>query len=300
MKQAFLFIGMLFVLSSCSSSSGSEPIAESSSVNVDVSDSSAEDPAVFEDGYQAVSFGGYDTVMPETWIYDNGYYYINNVGELPFVFALVDDDYNSLDDMFPTSESIENYAYDASESFEDVAHIEPIIRRAIGNYTGLNFGIAGTLSGEYGILYSTLYSNPGGGVVSITLFTDKDSSQYCAAEYAKILYYLTPSDGLDAPKDSFQLTTGDKNALSKAKSYLELMYFSRNGLKEQLMFEGYTEKEATYAVDNCLANWKEQAAGKAKSYLESQSFSRSGLIEQLMFEGFTKSEAEYGVSQVYD
>lgn len=76
------------------------------------------------------------------------------------------------------------------------------------------------------------------------------------------------------------------------------MAFSYKGLVEQLEYEGYSNEEATYAVDNCGANWNEQAAKKAESYMSYMSFSRSGLIEQLEYEGFTSKQAEYGVTAV--
>lgn len=97
-------------------------------------------------------------------------------------------------------------------------------------------------------------------------------------------------------KPQFSTTTGERNALSSAKGYLEIMAFSRGGLIEQLEYEGYTTSEAIYAVDHCGANWKDQAVKSAKAYLEIMSFSRSGLIEQLEYEGFTHEQAIYGVT----
>lgn len=94
-------------------------------------------------------------------------------------------------------------------------------------------------------------------------------------------------------------TSGERNALDKAVSYLNIMAFSHDGLVEQLEYEGYTHSEAVYGADHCGADWKEQAAKKAKKYLEIMSFSRSGLIEQLEYEGFTTEEATYGVNKVY-
>lgn len=94
-------------------------------------------------------------------------------------------------------------------------------------------------------------------------------------------------------------TTGERNALDKAYSYLTYTAFSYTGLIDQLEFEGFTPSEARYGADHCGTDWNEQAAKKAQQYLEYSSFSRSGLIDQLEFEGFTRSEAEYGVSQVY-
>ena len=90
---------------------------------------------------------------------------------------------------------------------------------------------------------------------------------------------------------------GQKNALRAAQSYLDLSAFSYTGLIEQLEFEGYDTADATFAADNCGADWNEQAARSAKSYLELTAFSRDGLIEQLEFEGFTHEQAVYGVEQ---
>ena len=76
------------------------------------------------------------------------------------------------------------------------------------------------------------------------------------------------------------------------------MSFSRSGLIEQLD-EGFSNEEATYAVDKINPDWNEQAANKAQDYLDTMSFSYDGLIEQLEFEGFTPEQAQYGVSKVY-
>lgn len=93
-------------------------------------------------------------------------------------------------------------------------------------------------------------------------------------------------------------TIGQKNALNKAKSYLDFQAFSHKGLVEQLQYEGFSAEESQYGADNCGADWNEQAAKKAQSCLDFTSFSRSGLIEQLVYEGFTNEQAEYGVQAV--
>lgn len=95
-----------------------------------------------------------------------------------------------------------------------------------------------------------------------------------------------------------KLTLGQKNAIEKAKHYLSFTAFSESGLIDQLEFEGFTTEEATFAVENCGADWNEQAMLKAQSYLDLTSFSKQGLIEQLEFEGFTPEQAEYGVTAV--
>jgi hypothetical protein len=89
-------------------------------------------------------------------------------------------------------------------------------------------------------------------------------------------------------------TVSQRNAVSKAASYLRTMAFSRSGLISQLEFEGFSNSDATYGVDAQNANWRAQAVKKGASYLRTMAFSRSGLISQLEFEGFSSSEATYG------
>lgn len=102
----------------------------------------------------------------------------------------------------------------------------------------------------------------------------------------------------NTPNNEKHLTIGQQNALRKAQSYLSHSAFSYSGLIKQLEYEGFSVTDSIYAVDNCGANWNEQAAKKAESYLSHSSFSRSGLISQLEYEGFTLSQAEYGVQAV--
>lgn len=85
-----------------------------------------------------------------------------------------------------------------------------------------------------------------------------------------------------------------KNALASAKNYLSTMAFSYSGLVKQLEYEEYSHDDAVYAVDNCGADWNEQAAKSAENYLSTMSFSRNSLIKQLEYEGFTNEQAVYG------
>lgn len=93
-------------------------------------------------------------------------------------------------------------------------------------------------------------------------------------------------------------TLSQKNAVDMAKLYLSTMSFSKKGLVEQLEFEGFSNEDATYAVNQISVDWKEQAVKMAETYLETMPFSRSSLIEQLEFEGFTTEEATYAVDQI--
>lgn len=116
----------------------------------------------------------------------------------------------------------------------------------------------------------------------------------------KLVEENTPSGGVEDVTEGNEtadpgVSVGELNALKKANSYLKSSSFSKEGLKSQLEFEGFTSEQINYAIENCGADWKEQALNKAKSYLKSSSFSKSGLLKQLEFEGFTSEEAKYGV-----
>ena len=106
------------------------------------------------------------------------------------------------------------------------------------------------------------------------------------------------ADSLQSSQASSQsVTTGQRNALAKAKQYLGTMPFSYEGVIKQLEFEKFSHEDAVYGADNCGADWNDQAAKKAKQYLSNMAFSRDALIQQLEFEGFTNAQAVYGASQ---
>src|SRR5215211_1761065 len=75
-----------------------------------------------------------------------------------------------------------------------------------------------------------------------------------------------PSDTKAKP-DKPKETSGQQNARESAEDYLSTGAFSREGLIEQLKYEGYSKKDAEYAVDAIKVDWKEQAAKSAEQYL---------------------------------
>lgn len=97
------------------------------------------------------------------------------------------------------------------------------------------------------------------------------------------------------PDDKRKPTSNEVHALERAKEYLEIISFSRKGLIEQLEYDGFTEQEATYGVDNCEANWNEQAKKTAKMYVEMMQLPKENLIQQLKYEGFTNEQIEYAI-----
>ena len=94
------------------------------------------------------------------------------------------------------------------------------------------------------------------------------------------------------------VTTSQKNAVNKAKSYLDFAGFSHDGLVAQLEYDKFSNADAVYGADNAGADWNEQAAKKAKSYMEFSSFSRQGLIDQLVYDKFTTAQATHGADSV--
>ncbi len=70
------------------------------------------------------------------------------------------------------------------------------------------------------------------------------------------------------------------------------------GLKEQLLYEGYPDTAAQYAIDNIKTDWNIQALKKAQDYLSYDSFSDAGLREQLIYEQFTSTEADYAIANI--
>jgi len=80
------------------------------------------------------------------------------------------------------------------------------------------------------------------------------------------------------------------SALHQAQTYLSVMNYSYAGLIQQLMDIGYSQADATYAADNCAANWTQQAVDSANTHILSGSFSKGAMYGQLDNEGFTQEQ----------
>lgn len=113
----------------------------------------------------------------------------------------------------------------------------------------------------------------------------------------------------DAEKDSKDIanenvSTEFKSALKKAKSYCDSMNMSKAALYDQLTSEfgeKFSSEAAQYAIDNIVADWKENALKKAKNYGETMHMSKAGIYNQLISEygeKFTEEEAQYAVNNV--
>lgn len=103
-----------------------------------------------------------------------------------------------------------------------------------------------------------------------------------------------PSPETQPAETKPDMTAGQQTALWAAEDYLKYSPFSHDGLIHQLEYEGFSTEDATFAADNCGADWNEQALKKAKDYLNFSAFSYKGLIRQLEYEKYTTEQATYG------
>lgn len=139
------------------------------------------------------------------------------------------------------------------------------------------------------------------------VIAENEESIESQAENSDIQEQSIPEEPTVADESSW--TREQQNAYKAAKSYLNFLPFSKQGLIEQLSSEygdQYPEEVAVFAVEQLEergeVDWYEQAEKCAKSYLEVMDFSRQELIDQLSSEygdQFTVEQAEAAVEKVY-
>lgn len=131
----------------------------------------------------------------------------------------------------------------------------------------------------------------------VVIVTTEDVEKFHAAKKEPEEEKKEPVE--EAPREP-EVSREFQNAQQAAEKYLAYSSFSKSGLYDQLLFEGYPEDAAQYAVDKMDegVNWDIQALEKAKDYLEYSSFSDQGLYEQLLFEGFTEGQAQYAIDNL--
>lgn len=109
------------------------------------------------------------------------------------------------------------------------------------------------------------------------------------AEKSKPVESSIGGNSSDAPYESAK-----EAAVAEAKDFLEKANYSQNGLYKELVYMGYAEEDAKYAVDNCGVDWTEQAAKHAKLLVAQSPYSYDNLVEKLESEGFSNDEASAG------
>lgn len=95
-----------------------------------------------------------------------------------------------------------------------------------------------------------------------------------------------------------------KSALTKAKTYSDMMHMSKLGIYDQLVSEhgdAFPPEAAQYAVDNLTTDYNANALKKAENYAETMSMSNAAIYDQLVSEHgerFTPEEAQYAVDNL--
>ena len=77
-----------------------------------------------------------------------------------------------------------------------------------------------------------------------TLSGTKQAPLVCAKVGGKLVWQSSKKDATTTVKE----TVAQSNAKKSATSYLKFSAFSRTGLIDQLVFEGYTQAQAEYGV----------------------------------------------------
>lgn len=220
------------------------------------------------------------------------------------------DSYNG--DFYDVREYL-HWLYDAHVYQDDVIVIEECEDTIISGQDAIKFKYTRTQRrknrDKTALMYITIYDNK----AYYFVFVDRGDSDYKISDYGEEVINSVVLSGGEVSKTEPNIeqheeetsnfandgvTLGMSNALDKAKDYLDFTAFSYQGLIDQLLYEKYTQEEAVYAVDNCGADWDEQAAKCAQDYMDYSSFSRQELLDQLLYEGFTQEQAEYGVQSV--
>ena len=122
---------------------------------------------------------------------------------------------------------------------------------------------------------------------------------YMYGDNNNITYETPDSDsGSQSGSQTAAATENQQKALDKANEYVDTLPLSREGLIKQLEYDGYTTDVATYAADNCSANWNKEAKEMAEQYMDSTTYTYKDMVQQLETEGFTKDQAKFGAKAV--
>lgn len=115
-----------------------------------------------------------------------------------------------------------------------------------------------------------------------------------------------PAPSTPAAPSSPAMTVSQQQAVSAAQGYLtEGEGFSYAGLLQQLTSSagnGFSQSDATFAINYLHPNWDQQAVQSAQGYLTGgEGFSYQGLLQQLTSSsgsGFTQAQAEYAINNL--
>ena len=298
MKQLLLIIGMAAIIGLAGCGSESQAPAEKATTEAKQE----------TETWSSWEYEGVSMDIPDSWEYseeqsnENFKYYYPKDG---MFMISIDDPFEINDDTFKEyisgMEGTEGITVDNSEIYnfrgDSAMHLnmtyegdnstqkmESIVINI--NEKQMGFTISSTEEGKYQTEFTKIMN-------SITITEPVESTTEATTEATT---EPKPEENTEAEPEA---TTGQLNALDKAQDYLSFTAFSKKGLRSQLEYEGFKDDEIDYAIENCGADWKEQAVKKAKEYLDFTSFSKDGLIDQLEYDGFTEKQAKYGADKAY-
>lgn len=127
---------------------------------------------------------------------------------------------------------------------------------------------------------------------------EPESTESESSEPAEPVESSEPIESSEEETVASEVPREHESALDNAYSYLDYTSFSKSGLYDQLIYEGYPEDAAQYAIDNVNTDWNENALQTAINYLEYTSFSDQGLYDQLIYEGYTNEQAQYAMDNL--
>ena len=94
-------------------------------------------------------------------------------------------------------------------------------------------------------------------------------------------------------------TAGQKKAMEKALQHLKYGYYSKGYLKDMLELdqeiEGFSDDDIDWAVENCGADWYQQALEYTNETAENLGDSKSEFESFLVYQEFSEAEAAYAI-----
>ena len=243
-------------------------------------------------------FWGYTFQVSEKWekeentsLSSERYYAETGSGTTMFQ-VLCDSGIKNYEDLYENREEIIKSFGESFDSFKSV----DILNYEVADTSAVLFDYDGSVSGIDFIGNMIVFvDDESKNTILISLLNSTEAEYSHFDDFYKIVDSISKrTESANSGEGSDDIPIEYNNALKAAKNYLEYTAFSYNGLVSQLEYEGYSNEACTYAVDNCNADWNEQALNSAINYLEYTAFSYSGLISQLEYEGFTSDQATYG------
>ena len=220
MKRLFAVACCVLLLSGCSQSS---PPAVSASDSASPSEGALE-----SDPYQNVSLGGYTAKVPAGWVIDGQFMYMSGDVGYPFISTYVISDFDSIDDLFLYGTEDDFITGACGEFYGDSLYSSSELKEnTYGDISARSFNAAGMIDDSPVSFVCNLFNNPGGGVLTISLFHSKDSSD-AIGDYLHIFYNMEPSQGIGSLNDQ----ESPPSSSESLRSYSELhkaYNFSRIG-----------------------------------------------------------------------